>query len=235
MAPRPEALVPPFRAEGHAFLVWGGGGHGKVVADLIRAAGHRVVGFVDRDPEQVEGRALADEAPAVVVREDELIARFDGKEPLPAGADALALGVGDNGARSRCLVAPDGVELPALVHPSAVVSPSVRLGQGAVVMAGAVVNADARVGEAAIMNSGAVVEHDCVLGRASHVSPGAVLAGGVSVGERAWVGAGATVIEGVTVGADAVVGAGAVVIRDVPEGDTVVGVPARRLERKGEL
>ncbi|MBX6332487.1 MAG: acetyltransferase, partial [Gemmatimonadaceae bacterium] len=30
-------------------LVWGAGGHGKVVADLIRLTGHHLVGFADRD------------------------------------------------------------------------------------------------------------------------------------------------------------------------------------------
>jgi serine O-acetyltransferase len=45
------------------------------------------------------------------------------------------------------------------------------------------------------------------------------------------VGAGAKILGGVTVGKHAVVGANAVVIRDVPEGATVVGVPAHVVQR----
>ena len=41
------------------------------------------------------------------------------------------------------------------------------------------------------------------------------------------IGSGAVVMCGVTIGAGAMVGAGAVVTRDVPDGATVVGVPAR--------
>ncbi len=47
------------------------------------------------------------------------------------------------------------------------------------------------------------------------------------VGVNAWIGAGATVLPRITIGHDAIVGAGAVVTEDVPDGTTVVGVPAR--------
>lgn len=45
------------------------------------------------------------------------------------------------------------------------------------------------------------------------------------------VGAGAVILPGVRIGRTAMIGAGAVVTRDVPEGATVVGNPARILEK----
>jgi acetyltransferase-like isoleucine patch superfamily enzyme len=45
------------------------------------------------------------------------------------------------------------------------------------------------------------------------------------------LGSGAVIMGGVRIGAGALVGAGAVVTRDVPPGDTVVGVPARAIDR----
>lgn len=51
----------------------------------------------------------------------------------------------------------------------------------------------------------------------------------VTIGRNVWIGAGALILPGVTIGDDAIVGAGSVVARDVPEGTTVVGVPARAL------
>ncbi len=213
--------------ERRRFLVWGGGGHGKVVADLLGAAGHQVIGFVDRDEAKLN-RPLELGGADVVLGEGELLAHV-GAGAYPEGIDAVALAIGDNGVRQRCLVVLGTLPAPPLVHPRSLVSPSAVLGRGTVVLPGAVVNAGARIGAGGIINSGVIVEHDCSIADAVHVSPGAVLSGGVHVGERSWIGAGATVIQGIKVGADAIVGAGAVVIRDVPDGATVVGVPARPL------
>ncbi len=47
------------------------------------------------------------------------------------------------------------------------------------------------------------------------------------IGHRASVGGGAILLPGTNIGNDAVVGAGAVVTKDVPEGKTVVGIPAK--------
>jgi sugar O-acyltransferase (sialic acid O-acetyltransferase NeuD family) len=210
-----------------ALLVWGGGGHGRVVAELARAAGYAVAGFVDRDPERL-GAAVEPGCARVVVTEAEFL-RDAGAGRLVAGAAGIALGIGDNAARARCLRRVPRLAAPPLVHPSAVVSPSARLGRGAVVLPLAVVHAAAELGDAVIVNSGAVVEHDCVLGEGVHVSPGAVLAGGVRVEPGVWIGAGAVVIQGLRVGRGSTVGAGTIVIRDVGEGVTVVGNPAREI------
>jgi acetyltransferase-like isoleucine patch superfamily enzyme len=51
------------------------------------------------------------------------------------------------------------------------------------------------------------------------------------VKRRAAVGTGAVILPGVTIGVGAIVGAGAVVTRDVPDGATVVGNPARPINR----
>jgi sugar O-acyltransferase (sialic acid O-acetyltransferase NeuD family) len=215
-------------ADSLALLVWGAGGHGRVVADVARAGGAKVVGFIDRDTAKV-GSSVAGGCAIVVASGADMTARLSAGEALPRGATAIALGIGDNRLRSACRAGIVRSLLPPLVHPSAVVSPSAVIGSGAVVMPRAVINAGATIGEGAIVNSGAVIEHDCVVGNDAHISPGAVLAGGVVVGPGAWVGAGATLIPNIRVGEWAVVGAGAVVIRDVAGSTTVVGSPARPL------
>lgn len=199
-------------------VIIGGGGHAKVVIEILRAAGETVAAIVDADPTP---RTIL----GVPVVGDDLA--------LPAlrerGLTRLFVAVGDNrlretlGRKARGM----GFILANAVHPSAIVSPSARLGEGVAVMAGAVINAESQIADLAIINTGAVVDHDCRLGAAAHVAPGAALAGGVSVGDRAFLGVGVRVIPGVTIGADTVVGAGGVVVRNLPAAVLAVGVPAK--------
>lgn len=217
--------------ESSSLLVWGSGGHGRVVADLVRVCGYRLAGYVDADPARV-GQAV-ETGGRVVVSEADFLAAVQGARAW-GGAAGVALGIGDGAARAAALRSIPGLAAPALVHPSAVVSPSARLGRGTVVLPLAVVHVAAVLGDAVIVNSGAIVEHDCVLDEGVHVSPGASLAGAVRVGAGSWIGAGAVVIQGVKVGRGATVGAGTVVIRDVPDGVTVVGNPARVIRSSRE-
>lgn len=209
-------------------MIVGAGGHGRVVAEAVELGGaHLVVGFVDRDP-GLHGRAVGG---LRVLGGDELLG-----ELVADGVTGFVIGVGSVGDASvRAHLYEHGLTVGltpvTVVHPTAAVSPSARLGSGTVVLAGAIVNAGAAVGDNVIINSQVVVEHDCVIGDHVHVATGAQLASGVRVGAGAHIGAGATVIQGCCVGAAGVVGAGAVVIRDVADATTVVGCPARPIRR----
>ena len=202
-------------------LVFGAGGHGRVVADAARATGDwQEIAFVDdRYPD------LKQSGPWPVV------GRFADAAALLAHYPDAALGVGNNGVRAAMYERLQGLgyALPPVVHPSAVVSPDTSIAAGAVVLARAIVNIGAEIGPAAIVNSAAVIEHDCKLGLASHVCPAAALAGDVEVGPLATIGIGTAVRQCMRIGAGATVGAGAAVVAHVAEGLTVAGVPARAM------
>src|SRR5690606_5139306 len=102
---------------------------------------------------------------------------------------------------------------------------------GNVVFAGAVINPGVETGHAVIINTSATIDHDCWLGAGVHISPGAHVAGGVQIGDEAWVGIGSSVKELVSIGARSKVGAGAAVVASIADETTVVGVPARPLEK----
>jgi len=202
-----------------AVLIYGAGGHGRAVIELLRALpGWRIAGLVDAAPRaaaMLDVPVLGDEAALPGLR--------------AAGIAAAVVAVGDAVARRRiaAALAAQGFALPVAVHPTAVVAPSAMLGEGTVVLPRAVIGAVARIGRLGIVNSGAIVEHDAVLGEAVHIGPGAVLPGGVAVGDAALIGAGAACRPYVRIGAGAVIGVGAAVIEDVPAGATAIGVPAR--------
>jgi UDP-perosamine 4-acetyltransferase len=201
-------------------IVLGAGDHAKVVVAALRRAGHEIAGVVDHE-EPAGGAAIF----GVPFLGDDSVLR--------AHPDILlANGIGGRNLRRDVfmrLVAA-GHRFATVVDPASVIVTGAVLGHGAQVFAGSVVQCDAVVGDNAIINTRAIVEHDCRVGAHAHVATGAVLAGAVSVGEGTLIGTGAAVRKYIRIGSSALVGAGAVVVKDVPDGVTVMGVPAR--ERK---
>ena len=205
-------------------VVFGAGGHAKVVIDIIEQQGdYEIAGLLDDDPKH-RGK------------------RFFGYPVLGTRAELPALlstqlchaivTIGDNASRAAVAAHFDqhGWRFASAVHPRASIGRGVTIGPGSVVMAGCVVNADAYLGAQVIVNTGATVDHDCRIEDAVHIAPGCHLCGGVSVGPGSFLGAGSTVTPGVRIGRKVIVGAGSTVIRDVADEARVSGVPARPLE-----
>lgn len=196
-------------------ILIGGGGHAKVVMDIVESCGDRVSGILD------DGLAEGTLVQGVPVL---------GKVALAGSIcdSRFLIAIGNNEVRCRLAQV---LDLPwyTAIHPTAVVSPKAVVGPGSVVMPKAVINAGAEVGLHCIINTAAVVEHDNRIAACAHVSCGAVLTGTVYVGETALIGAGAIVRNNVSVCAGAVIGAGAVVTADITEKGTYVGIPARKL------
>jgi sugar O-acyltransferase (sialic acid O-acetyltransferase NeuD family) len=204
-------------------VVLGTGGMGREAAAWVEDAGDRpLLGFLDDDPSR-HGATLAGHP---VLGGIEWLYEHQGI--------AVVLGVGSPQGRAAVLRVLDehGLQPERVVHPTAYNGPRVSIGAGSIICPGAVLTCDISLGRAVIVNYGASIGHDGRVGDAAFIAPGVTVAGNVSIGERADIGIGASIIQGVMIGAEAVVGAGAVVIRDVEPGSTVVGIPARPLERR---
>lgn len=142
---------------------------------------------------------------------------------------SFILGIGDNVIRQNIanLIESKGKEINSLVHSSATISKSAKIGSGTFINKNVAINSLVKVGKNVILNTGCIIEHECVIGDAVHIAPGAVLAGNVSVGERTFVGANAVIRQGIIIGKDVVIGAGTVIIDNIPDGKKVVGNPGK--------
>jgi len=194
--------------------VIGAGGHAKVVAATLRAAGYEIVRIFDDNPARW-GQTMAGGIPI-----EGPIASAQEHQDIPA-----VLAIGDNRVRQR--LSRLSLEWLSVVHPRALVEERSTIGPGTVVFASATLQPEVRIGAHCIVNTAASVDHESTVGDFVHLAPGSRLAGAITIEEGAMIGIGATVISGVTVGTWSMVGAGSAVIRNVPAGSTFAGVPAR--------
>ncbi len=199
-------------------------GHAYVIIDILLSAGRLVTAYCDQEEKSSNPYHLE-----YLGKESDSIHRL--KE-----YDYFAC-VGHNGIREKIhnnLSNLIGNPINA-IHPRAVVSSSVKIGDGVMIAANATINPLVDIGRGVICNTSSSIDHECVIGDFSHIAPGAVLCGNVRVGRKSFIGAGAVIRQGIVIGDNVMVGAGAVVIRDVPDNTTVVGNPQRVLSEAAKF
>ena len=142
-------------------LILGAGGYAHTVADLARQTGdYDRIGFLD---DHAQGHYILGACEEFMM--------FSGQdvEMIPA--------IGNNETRLYWLdrLEEAGVKVPAIVHSTAYVSPTVRLKPGTVVLPKAVINTDCQVGKGCIINCGVLLDHGCVLEEGVHLCLGAII------------------------------------------------------------
>ena len=200
-----------------ALIIYGGGGHGKSLIDLVRSLDiYDIQGIID------DGMSVNERIMDVPV--------LGGAEILPElfnrgirlAVNAVG-GIGDITSRMKVFehLESNWFTCPGVIHPSAVIETSADLSQGVQVFPLAYIGSEVWVGFGAIVNTGAVVSHDCKLQDFANISPGALLAGGVEIGKGSLIGMGVTINIGVTIGNNSRIGNSATIKSDVPENSIV--------------
>ncbi|HBW35493.1 acetyltransferase [Desulfosporosinus sp. BICA1-9] len=170
-------------------IIIGMGGHSKVVTDIARLNGYRILGYLDDKEPVGEERGL-------------YLGRIETLPTWVRDGVGFVIAIGNNLVRKAIVEKYEGLELDyvRLVHPAAIIGSKVEILRGSVVMPGVIINADARIGRHVIVNTAAVIDHDCKVGDFAHIAQGAVLAGGVVVESYAVVEVGVRVGRGCVVG-----------------------------------
>jgi sugar O-acyltransferase (sialic acid O-acetyltransferase NeuD family) len=214
-------------AAGRPLVVVGAGGFGRETVEAVRALnaageGWQITGYLDDDPRR-HGTTI--DGVLVLGGTAEL-------STMPDVSVVVCTGRPDN-YRSRPRIV-DRLSLPAeryatIIHPSASVSGTSRVGSGSVLLAYSVLTAAVTVGSHVAIMPHVTLTHNDIVGDFATLASGVCLGGGVRVGRCAYVGAGALVREQRSIGCRALVGMGAIVTRDVPDDEVWTGVPARYL------
>ncbi len=196
-----------------SIVLYGGGGHGKALIDLLRALGtFNLLGIVDDrlpDTETVLGVPVLGTAAMLPQLRD---------QGISLAVNGVG-GIGNPDARAAVFerLERHGFSFPVLVHPSVVMEPSAVLDPGVQVFPLAYVGTESTVGFGTVINIGAIVSHECRLGRVVNLSPGATLAGRVTVGDYTQIGMRATVNQDLAIGERVRIGNSATVKSDVSD------------------
>ncbi|WP_458121128.1 acetyltransferase [Paenibacillus sp. Z6-24] len=200
------------------YILYGAGGHAKVIVDIVRAQGGHIIGLMD-DHQTGEWQGIP------------ILGGMNKMPQILAGyPEALWLiAIGDNRVR-RMLTEQLGrfnVRWGTAIHPDAIIGSGTVIGEGSVLMPRVVINADTVIGKHVIINTAATVDHDNRIADYVHLSPGVHTAGNVTIDKGSHIGIAASLIPGVSVGCYSIIGASACVVYDIPDQVLAVGCPAK--------
>ena len=159
-------------------LILGAGGFGHMIQEMAGLLGYEEAVFLD---DAVKGA--------------DVVGKCCDYRAFVKEYDTAVAALGDNGMRlywtEKLMEA--GYYVPAMIHPTAVISPSAEIGNGTFVMQRAVVNTNTVIEHGVLINSGAVVDHDSYVACGAHVGLNSVVKANCKIESRRKVEAGEVV------------------------------------------
>ena len=197
-------------------IIFGAGGHSKVLIDLVSLSDNKIIGVVD--PKLNPGNLFLGIS---VYSEQELFNQWE------IGEIGILNGVGgmpNNTNRPNLTKKLNkmGYIMTSVVHKTAFVSHNSIISDGVQIMAGAILQPNVYVGKDTIINTSVSIDHDCHIGQYCHIAPGSTLSGNVVIGDNCHIGTGTVVVNNVTIGKNSVIGAGSVVYKDIPNNTKLI-------------
>lgn len=119
----------------------------------------------------------------------------------------------------------DGFE--KLIHPSSIISSSVKIDSGIQVEPLSVLAPYAEIGFGVNIGRNCSIGHHTILKDFCSVYFGSNVAGRVEIGERTTIGPGTTIFEKIQIGENTIIGGGSVVTRDIPSNVIAFGNPCK--------
>lgn len=207
--------------------IYGASGFGREVMPLLREqlGSSKNIYFIDDN----QNAARINDQP--VVSYSEFLT-------LQAEERFIAVAIANSKIREKLVkkMLTDGCLPLAISAGSSVVMDEVTIDEGALLSPFATITSNIQIGKYFHGNIGCYVAHDCFIGDFVTFAPRVSCNGNIVIEDHAYIGTGAIIKQGTSdkplvIGKNAVVGMGAVVTKDVPAGTTVIGNPARIMNK----
>ncbi len=202
-------------------IVLGSGGHAKVVIDILNLMPNiQIIGVTSNSIEK--GNSFFGYP---VIGNDEEIIKYD---PL---THSIAMGLGgyrNNDLRVQAYnyVKNIGFSFINTIHPSAIISKKIKMGEGITIFPGVIINTDVEINNNVIIATGSSIDHETIIQKNTLISAGVTIGAYSIIGEECLIALGSKIISGINIANNTLVGAGAVVVKDTIPYSEMIGIPA---------
>lgn len=123
------------------------------------------------------------------------------------------------------------VHFPNLISPDVIFldQNNYQIGVGNIITVGCLISCNVTIGDFNIFNVFVTVGHDVIIGNCNAFMPSVKISGESKIGNRNFFGVSSSILQQLKVGNDTVVGANSLIYKNTVDGNTYVGVPAKRI------
>lgn len=205
-------------------VIIGAGKYGEVYLQYLRETNVEIVGFLDDNPGE-HGKIIGG---VEVMGDSSLLMSLASTH----GIKAVYCPIGSNKVRVKFLRQAKflGYVTPNYIHPSVIISPDVKIGEGVYILPGSIIMPCTEIRDYCMISMGVKVAHHNLLDEGVFLSTGCNFGASIHAKKYSYCGIGSTIMTGISfLGENCLIGAGAVVIKDVPDNTVIVGNPGRPL------
>ena len=210
--------------------VYGASGFGKEVMPLVR----QQFPTLNKD-----NFVFIDDGQAGATLNDYAVLGYAEFLSKPSVHKAVTIAIANSQVREKLVkrLTEDHVQHLDIQAANTVILDEVEIGEGSLLCPFTCLTSNIKIGKFFHANIYSYIAHDCVIGDYVTFAPGVKCNGNIHIQDHAYIGTGAVIKQGtpdkpLVIGKGAIIGMGAVVTKSVPAGVTVVGNPARILEKK---
>jgi len=211
-------------------IIFGCGGHAKIIVDCIETTKiFKPLGFIDDKnydiPFSKKIKYLGS-----IKNLNKIIKKYNLKTTFGIAA------VGSNIIRRKIVEKVKeqnkNFQWANIIHPSAVISKSAKIGSGNMILAGSIICAETKIHNHVSINTGTYIDHNNNFLDFSSTGPGVTTGGNVKVGKDSFLGIGTAVRHNITIGDNTVIGGQSFVCKNCQPDSLYYGIPSKRIKKR---